>query len=669
MNIICSIQNEDNKEIKFNNLEELKNIIYKNIKDIKITKESIENIYDLSSYIYLDGSHEIFIDYDYHDHNLLNKTYGKKSVPTICQNGHMFNNIMYCPHCKKIHKDIDYSGTIFIADEDQEYLRHKAQVERIDTFTCLNCNSTYSIDEVKLIDGRIEYICGDVFIDENKISLAYKYLYNSINRHGNFYYEDGYVKLTLNTKTGYSYTTNKGHAYKTLKRLWEKYDKVPPVTFNSTYTFSDGTEGIIHDIIKCKAMDRYRNLSKEELLEEFKKDNKKTYYKSLKEEEISLIEYISNELYNKVQENFNYKLPEYIKKAKRDHISDASRTFKNFNRYVNLKPSHSIMNILINKEYDFKKNKINREEVNLINGLFKVEGIKLGKKTRAIVQQDLYNQRLFDLLPIALCFKNPSNINKIINTILVTSSNDLYYNFSYYSRDIADAIRIWLNFRDENYIVARLIEEMQEKRPDHVVPMRKKTTKLNLIKDSFYMIRNIKRYIEDFNVEEFITFKNEKQFHDDLSRFINSDEYHDLVERKQASIVFKLEKDIFDLENKDNNIFIARNNGELQKIGRQMNICVGGYTGLVEKGNCRIVYIMDNENKEYKACLELRGYTNKNKTEYSLVQAKLKYNRRPCEDMDIYNKILKWTDDNKIKVDTYDMELPQEKLKDVIRAI
>lgn len=654
----------DKKEIAFHNLKHLKNISLENIKDIELKKENIKSIHDLKKYIVFNVTFSDFINHSYDDHNLLNKTYGKKNVPTIYQDGNIFNNIIYCPHCGKMHKEVDYAGEILIKKQVFDY---RARIQKIDSITCLKCNTRYFIDDMKILNGRFEYINGEVFIDEDKISLSYIYMWNSINKHGNFYYEDGKVKLTLNTKTGYSYTTNKGHAYKELKRLWERYDKVPPIVFNSTYTFSDGTSNIINAIINCKEINRYKAMDKKDLLIEFSKRNR-DYYDTKRKKEKELASYIANELYNKVQQNFNYKLPEHIKKAGNN---DYVRTFKNFNRYVNINPNSSILNILIDKEHDLKKNKIDREEVNLINKLFKLEKIKLGKKTRAIVQQELYNKKLFNALPILLCFKNTSNINKLINEI---KENDMVYDhYSYDSKYTAEAIKLWLNYRDENYIAARYIENLHMKiqktcvEPTHVY--QKSTSKLKYMRDSCHMINQIKQYIEDFDIKEFINFKNEKQFHDDLSRFMNSEEYHDLVEKKQASIVFKLEKDIFDLEDKNNNIIIARNNRELQKIGRQMNICVGGYTGLVEKGNCRIVYIMDNENKEYKACLELRGYTNKNKTEYSLVQAKLKYNRRPCEDMDIYNKILKWTDDNKIKVDTYDMELPQEKLKDVIRAI
>lgn len=659
---------KDKIEIEFNNLEELKDIIYNNIKNIKIKKEDIQSIYDLGGYVYFDISYSHFMDYTYHEHNLLNKTFGKKMVPTVCQNGNIFSSIIYCPHCKQMHREVDYKGSIAMLNDEQSY--YKAQIENIKTIICTKCNTEYALEDMKIISGRPEYMCGDIFIDEDKISLSYKYMYNSINRHGNFYYEDGYTRLTLNTKTGYSYTTNKGHAYKELKKTWERYNQVPPVTFNSTYAFIDGTENILHCIIQCRRMNELKKMSKEELLIEIEKEKSKSYYDARIKKENELIKEIAHKLYNKVQQNFSYKLPEYVKKSGDSTNNYASRILKNFNRYVNVDPTHANMNILVNREYEFKKNKIHREEVNLIDSLFKLEGVKLGKKTRAMVQQNIYHRMLFDYLPVILCFKNTSNINKIVSTIINSESKGLNY---YYSIDIANTIKIWLNYRDENYIMAKLLEEMNPVKQNNnsFRSIKVNHTKMNLMKDCYYMIKNIQRYLEDFDINEIVNFKNEQQFHDDISRFINSQEYRDLVEKKESSIVFDLEKDLFVLENQDNNIFIARNSGELRKIGREMNICVGGYTEVVKRGNCRIVYIMDKNNKEYKACIELRPKQLKNKTKYSLVQAKLKYNRRPCEDKDIYNKIMEWIRIHNIEINTCDMDLPELKaiLKQEAHAI
>lgn len=633
------------KEMRFNNLEELISLVYNNVENMQINKENLNDIYDLRRYVDFDTTYEHFMPYSYNSHNLLNKTYGKKNVPTIRQNGYIFNNIMYCPHCGKMHSEIDYSGTIAILD-NKNHLRYRVKIENIDKFICLKCNSIYSLEDVKIIDGRIEHVYANVFIDEDKISLAYKYMYNSINKNGNFYYEDGYTKITFNTKKGYSYTTNKGYAYKSLKRTWERYEKTPPVMFNSTYTFADGAETIIHNIVDCNIIEEYKNMDKEDLLKIFT-DNNKDEYKIVRQKQCELIKYISNELYNKVQQNFSYKIPEHIKQVYEEHPVDAIRFLKNFNRYVNIKPNEKIINILMDKAYNLKRNKIDREEINLINQLLKIDNIKLGKKTRALVQKNQYNQILFNFVPVLLCFKNIGNINKLINEVLANHTNRTLL---FYSNDFADTIRLWLNFRDENYVTKKVIE---------IIKSIDKDKKVNLMRDSFYMIRRVQREVADFDVKEYIEFKNEKQFHDDLTKFVNSDEYQNLADKKQASIVFDLDKDIFNLENKDENIFIATNSLELKKIGRQMGICVGSYTDLVIKNRCKIAYIMDENNEEYKACLELKEIKTKNKIKYSLVQAKLKYNRLPCENMEIYNKIKKWTDSNSISIDTYDMELPE----------
>ena len=90
---------------------------------------------------------------------------------------------------------------------------------------------------------------------------------------------------------------------------------------------------------------------------------------------------------------------------------------------------------------------------------------------------------------------------------------------------------------------------------------------------------------------------------------------------------------------------------------------------MVESKTCRIAYIT-NEEGEYKACLELRPHKIGNKQKYKLVQAKLKYNRLPYQDVEIYDKIVEWANKNDIKIDTYDMEKPiSREFRSEVRAI
>ena len=87
-----------------------------------------------------------------------------------------------------------------------------------------------------------------------------------------------------------------------------------------------------------------------------------------------------------------------------------------------------------------------------------------------------------------------------------------------------------------------------------------------------------------------------------------------------------------------------------------MGICVGGYGEVVESGNSRIAYIKTNG--EYIACLELkkRGKTaDKKGYKYTLVQAKLKYNRHVVTNEEVYAKVLAWCERHNIEIDTCDM--------------
>lgn len=648
--------------IKFNNLQNLIDIIFDKVNIvIDIKKEDITDIYRLSNFIRLDDSIRNFISFEsYHKHNLLNKTYGKKKVPTICEHNHIFDSIIYCPNCGKNHKNVDYSGTIIrVTEEDVFYYRsYDMRIKSIDTITCLECNSVYNLEDMKILKRGKEHVYGKMFIDENKISLSYKYMYSDINRYGNFYYQDGSIKVTFDTVRGYSYTTTRGHAYKILKQTWERYDAVAPTFFNSTYAMYDGAENIFFNIAECEIIDNYKKMTKEELIKAFSQDTNSFNSKQTLDREAQLIQQCAEELYNQVQQHYSYKLPEDVKKPQ-SHTRNMVRIFKNFNRYVNLDPHSSTVETLIDKYYNLKKNKLTRDEVNVIDKLFKLEKVKIGKKTRALVQQNLYNKSLFDSIPVLLRFKNTSNINNLVVKMLEHGSSYRYF----YSTDVSNAIELWKNFRDENYITAKFIEDLEyhSVSVSSTVPRQIKTTKLSLMIDIYRTYNQIKSNIPEFDILDFITFENEQQLHDELVRYTNSDEYFDIINKKRVERVFTLEDEIFKIEEVENNIFVARNGGELHKIGRKMNICVGGYSNAVDRGHCRIVYLMDNENNEYKACLELRKIQLKKSIKYKLVQAKLKYNRLPCEDIDIYNKIIKWTNDHDIEIETYDMEMPIEK--------
>lgn len=585
-------------------------------------------------------------------HNLLNKTYGKVKVPTIyIQNDwrKILEDVIYCPHCKKIHKNIEYSGK---AEINEKIYHFKVDLK---TITCLECGTVYKMEDMKIIDNGIERMCGNIYIDNDKITLSHKYLCNEIKKDGLFYYQTGYVRLTFNTKTGYSYTTNKGHAYKMTKALWALYEnhKTPPYTFNSTYTFEDNTSNLLTCIADTKYIEALKNMDKECMLKKIELYDKKEKDKIYNQ----LLDNLLKNLNEKIQSNFDYKIQELSRNKLKVTNVNLIRTLKNFNRYVNLDPSKSIMNILIGKDMNLKKNKLDREETNILNGLFKIEKVKLGKKTKAFTQQEVYNTSLLSASPLILCFKNPDNINRLIKLFLKPNDISELLRYSYNGIDIHTAtIKEWIKHRGENYVIKALINEANKEEET-------KISKYHLMIDSIRMIKTIKESITDFDVNELTIFRNEKQFHDDITRFYNSDEYIKLSNKANFEKIFELEKEVLKLEDINNDIYIGKNRGELMQIGRKMSICVGGYYSLVEKGSCRIAYIQDKQG-EYKACLELRPIKKGKETTYKLVQAKLKYNRIPHNDMEIYNKILEWTNKNNVVIETSDMIMPSYKQQD-----
>jgi hypothetical protein len=90
-----------------------------------------------------------------------------------------------------------------------------------------------------------------------------------------------------------------------------------------------------------------------------------------------------------------------------------------------------------------------------------------------------------------------------------------------------------------------------------------------------------------------------------------------------------------------------------------MHICVGGYGHTVKNGNCRIAYIKAND--EYKVCLELRKIKNKEKVQYELHQAKLKYNSLVGSDEEMHNIVKDWCEKHHIKILTNDMKANYKK--------
>ena len=192
--------------------------------------------------------------------------------------------------------------------------------------------------------------------------------------------------------------------------------------------------------------------------------------------------------------------------------------------------------------------------------------------------------------------------------------------------------------------------------------------KIDLMDDSRRMIINIRNVFgEDWDLNS-IKFYNEQQFHDDLVRITTSEDYIYLLnkEKDERQIKpFEMEDDIYELEEVENDIYIARNRAILTNIGSAMGICVGGYGGQVESGRCRIAYI--KENGMYKVCIELQGRKNKDTEEYqyTIVQAKLQYNGLCVTEEVYFNKVKEWAERNNIEIDTNDMHIVNKERRQI----
>ena len=193
---------------------------------ITIARYDIDGIMNCEFH-YKNEHKSMFNFHDFDAHNIINDTFGKKKVPTISVNYKRTIDAMYCPHCNKNHPKINCKGVIEISIREGMSNYCKVDFEEI---ICLECGSSYQVDDIKIIHGDEEAIIGDVFYDEDKISISYKYIINSIKRdRSSFYYEEGYKRITFNTKTGFSFTTSKGHAYREIDKLWDRYDKKAPM--------------------------------------------------------------------------------------------------------------------------------------------------------------------------------------------------------------------------------------------------------------------------------------------------------------------------------------------------------------------------------------------------------------------------------------------------------
>ncbi len=567
-------------------------------------------------------------------HNLLNGTFNKYNVPTIIN-----NNKFFCNQCHKIENIYSY--------------------EKEDGKLICNCGAEFTFDECKLIPrtGITEDITGDIYFDNNKISISIIQSIADINRHGNYFWQSGNVRVTMNLETGYTYMTNTGCCYAEFNRIWKRrngHESNAPKMFNATYA-----EGVWNQI-RLVAITKTRQLR-------MKYANYPNLLKLIHDKEFELRNLISDKLIiqidnymtNYFNNKFNYRIKS-VKEIVMERMPGKESSWKEYqrvrqdilsmfvlhNRFVNADYIDLAVNLprtLNNLKYMNKKTykKLHRETNKPLMDVVNIF-ISPSKSLKKLILNDFANgetelhwdDAFFSFLVVASYFKKKENVNKLYKLIRFSSVSG-YYNLD-------DAMEFWLQYRTEKYLSN--IESSTDFR-----------NKLWNMKDTMRTIYNIKAvYGQDWDPNANVKFHNEKQFHDDLMAITRTPAFKEMQDAKrkaELSVPFEMEEEVFKLESKD--ITIALNEYELTTIGNQMHICVGGYGFDVKHRNCRIAYIKEGD--EYKACLELRVIKKDNKVKYELHQAKLKYNEYVSTNERYFEIVTDWCKDNNIKIVTGDM--------------
>lgn len=566
-------------------------------------------------------------------HNTNNGTLNKFNVPTIIN-----NNEFYCPECHEVKNIYSYK-------KENGYLY-------------CDCGASYTFDECKLQDytGSMIAYAGDIYFDGDKISISLVKGLSDINRFNKYYWSTGTTRATINLKTGYSYQSNTGCCYNDFNRAWKRYhgnNSNAPKMFNATYNTFSWEQ--LDDLCYLKIRQLQVKYANHPNLVRLIQKNKYKLTNMIKYDLTKQIDDYMTNYYN-TKLGLSYKIKSFKEIVRLD---PAAVTFK-------AKYTHEILHMLvlhnrfINADYvnltktlprvfDFLKankvtnkyKKLNRETNQPIYDLCNAF-TKVSKSLRKRITNDIinafeplqYDDKFFTFLIIADYFKNKENVNKLYSLIMNNRRNYHFYHAN-------DGLELWFKFRDEKYL-------------SNIKTMQEFSEKLRYMRDSVYTIQRIRNvYGQDWS-EDSVKFHNEKQFHDDLVAIVNSQHFRELQDaQRKAELLkpFKMENEVFELQNKD--ITIALNEYELSKIGSEMHICVGGYGNAVKNGNCRIAYIQ--EDGEYKACLELRQFKNKGEYVYELHQAKLKYNSYVGTNERYFNIVTDWCKENNIEIKTHDM--------------
>lgn len=579
----------------------------------------------------------------YIEHNLNNGTFNKVSVPTLIN-----HNFLYCDKCKTTHKVSDMP------------VENKQRV--------CSCGASYSYEDLKLTRGdEHDHMNGAIYFDNNKISISYLTYFSSVNHLDNYYWQEGNKRVTMNLETGYSYLSNTGICYTHFNKIYkERTGKNAPKMLNSTYmTYANL---ILDSVVLAKISKLYikykdnKNLVK--LIQRRYSKLEKIYLNEILETiDKYMTDYYNNKYCYRIKS-----LKELIEEESTDrrkhygiNIYDTS-ILSLRNRFINAsykELKYLIPDILYNMQFASKKRnyKVLPRESNNISLDYICNSSLISKKLRKKINADLietysnlpkfssirFKTEFQTFINLTKHFKNKENINKVYMTL--TSKNNRKKSYRCTHTDLSDAtMKLWLTYRNETYISNCNYTDIDNK--------------ARLMEDSRRLISHIKNvYGEDWDLNS-VKFHNEKQFHDELMRITNSDDFIEELNRrknKEALKPFEMEEEVFELEEQENDFYIAKNRAILTNIGQAMGICVGGYGGKVESGLCRIAYL--KENGLYKACIELKKSKDSKtkKMKYTMIQAKMQYNKLVAEDEFYYNKVLEWATRNNIEICTHDM--------------
>lgn len=559
-------------------------------------------------------------------HNVKNGTYNKLNVPTILtRSEYMF----YCPECHKI---------------DDIYTYEKKDGELI-----CECGKHYTFEECKIdfIGGGLIPISGGIYFDGHKISMSIIKHESNISRYDKYFWSTGTTRCTMNLETGYTYLTNTGCCYTEANRAWKRYNTgKAPKMFNATYCELYWNH--LDDLVRIYVRNLYIKYANHPNLVNLIAKHRRKLERAMEDKLVKQIDEYMTAYYNN---KYSYRI-----KSLEEIFIEAGAHFKDrhnilsmiiyHNRFINANYTdlnrnlsvmfNNIKSASIRKVFRKMGRETNKPLLDLVGALAPISK-SLRKKVAADYTNSEtldWNDGLFLFIIMSEYFTKKENLNKLYEILKFKNAASIY--------NAQTSIPFWLKYRSEEYISNLSRSEFN--------------TKYFHIRDAMYMINTIKDvYGDDWN-ESSIEFHNEKQFHDALMDITRSQAFKDVKDaqrRLRMQEPFKMEEEVFNLENND--ITIALNEYELSTIGNEMHICVGGYGNDVRNHNCRIAYIKDND--EFVACLELRMAKKDKKVTYELRQAKLKYNNLVGTNEKYYNIVYDWCNKNDIKINTYDMEM------------